>query len=319
MRKGLAAVLGLGLVLAVTSGALAAPATHHHHHPDRSQARVAKLRKEVHRLQRRLYDMTQARDGLKAALAGTTRSFQTSQEQLGAASQEVASLQQLLAQRTSERDAALGEVTALQIQVAQLQAAALRPLEVAEEQVRREVAWGEYEADANGTPYSHGELVALSAMDYVVGHVSTGAYGYLEIYGGSLPDATADAVLDSQAGICGHASLTFAAILEYFGYDVRSVQFYYSTPDGTPDSHIGVGVSYDGAWHYFDPTFGTYWTDAKGNAMSIEEIRNGEGTQHKDDVSFTNVIEDSWFGGDATAFITDPATTVDLDAQSFDS
>jgi hypothetical protein len=303
-------VLVLVAVLGVTSGAVAGVRTVP---AGSSDARIARLKREVGSLRLRLQDMTAARNKAKVSLRRATDSRKSSQKQLAAANQQIASLQTLVTQRTSERDAALQRAAALQVELA----AVPQPLALAQEQVRREVGWAEYEYKANGTPYSDGRLVALSAMNYVVGHVSTGAYGYLEVFGGALPTSNSDSILEAQAGICGHAALTFAAILKHFGYSVRSVQFYYTTPDASPDSHIADEVFYDGAWHFFDPTFGLYWTAPDGGVLTITEARAGGGSRHKDDVSFTNLIEDPWFAGDDTAFETDPATTVDIDAQPF--
>ena len=190
------------------------------------------------------------------------------------------------------------------------------PLAIAVEQVRREVAY-----ESSRLPYSQGRLVAQAAMDYVVGHVSASAYGYLETEGLPLPAPTASAVLAIQAGICGHAALTFAAIVRQFGFDARSVQFYYTDPSGpaglgTPDSHIADEVFYDGGWHFFDATFGDYFVDANGDVLSITDERTSGGTEIKDLSSFTNLAED-YFYGNGTAFETDPATTVVLDGQKF--
>jgi hypothetical protein len=55
-----------------------------------------------------------------------------------------------------------------------------------------------------------------------------------------------------------------------FGYDVRSVQFYYG-PDGSWN-HIADEISYDGGWHYFDPTFGVYY-ESGGNVLAIADAR----------------------------------------------
>ena len=156
-------------------------------------------------------------------------------------------------------------------------------------------------------------------MEYVAGHVSASAYGYLTVWGLPLPSATPDSILAVQAGICGHAALTFAAIVKALGYPVRSVQFYYTDPDGpagpgTADSHIADEVYYDAAWHYFDPTFGNYFED-NGNVLSITDAQS-LGHEVKDLSSFTNLAED-YFYGNGTAFETDPATEIVLDGQPF--
>jgi transglutaminase-like putative cysteine protease len=142
------------------------------------------------------------------------------------------------------------------------------------------------------------------------------AYGYLEIFGGQLPGPTPDAVLGAQAGLCGDAALAFAAIVKQLGLGARSVQFYYDDPGNVPDSHIAVEVSYDGGWHYYDPTFGVFYTDASGNVLPITDVRAGSGTEQKDELTFTNLVENTFYGDD-TWFVTDPTTVVEIDKQPF--
>jgi transglutaminase-like putative cysteine protease len=188
---------------------------------------------------------------------------------------------------------------------AQLKAAPT-PLGEAVEQVRREVRW------AHGiAPYPRAQLVAQAAMDYTTGHVSTGAFGYLELVKGARPGYRPNKILAAQAGICGQASWVFAAIMRQFHLRVRSVTFSYADPSGVADGHTAVEVSYGGSWHFFDPTFGQFWTEANGNVLSIAQIRAGLGTQVKDLAEFTNVVENAYFGDD-TWFITDPATKLGI-------
>jgi hypothetical protein len=180
------------------------------------------------------------------------------------------------------------------------------PLAVANEQVRREVAYVQ-----GGVPYSRGQLISEAALDYAAGHVSDTAYGYLELNHRKLPPPTANPTLRAQAGICTGAALTFAAIVHHFGFPVRSVNFYYDDPppSRTPDGHVAVEVQYDGGWHFFDPTFGQFWTNSSNQVLSIADVRAGQGTVQKNVAAFTNVFEDKVFGNDAW-FITDPTTTI---------
>jgi hypothetical protein len=248
----------------------------------------------------------------KTALKGTRRELASSQAQVQTLATEASQLQGTLAQTTALLKQTQTQLASAQAQVASLEAQLAvppTPLSIAEEQVRREVYWAEHVDDVN----AHGKLVAISAMNYVVGHVSTGAYGYLELVGGALPMSSPDSILGTQAGICGNAAIAFAAIVRHFGYLARAVQFYYSTPTGIPDTHIAAEVFYDGAWHYFDPTFGAFWTDGGGHVLSIDDVRAGGGTKHKDLAAYTNVVEDPWFAGDDTAFLTDPVTDVVID------
>jgi hypothetical protein len=186
---------------------------------------------------------------------------------------------------------------------------------VAVEQVRREVAYSENVLGNLGITYSHGQVVSEAAMDYVVGHVSSAAYGYMEVNDESL-EATPDAILGAQAGICGHAALTFAAIVKRFGFDVRSVQFYYG-PDGS-FNHIADEVSYDGGWHYFDPTYPLYY-EQDGVVLSIADARaagDPASLLQEDTTQFWNTIEGE-AGVDNMSFQTDPNTFVEIDEQPF--
>lgn len=308
-----AAMAGL-LVVAAPAGA----ATPHRSSHQKAEAKhVAQLTKANRRLRTQLRNMTILRNDAKAALAtangqiGTLQSQNSAlQSQSAALQAQNASLQAQVASLTKARDAALTQVAALQARIAAIP----EPLAVAVEQVRREVAYAE--KYGGGVPYSHGRLVAQAAMDYVVEHVSPTAYGYLEIFGGQLPGSSPDAALGAQAGLCGNAALVFAAIVKRLGLEARSVQFYYDDPGNVADSHIAVEVSYDGGWHYFDPTYAVFWTDALANVLSITDVRAGSGTQQKDALGFTNLVENTLYGDD-TWFVTDPATVVEIDKQPF--
>jgi hypothetical protein len=217
----------------------------------------------------------------------------------------------LRAQRTALRRALAGELAGR----AKREARLTRPLRAAVAQVGREVRW----AQGSTTAPLGGQLVAEAAMDYVVGHVSTGAYGYLELLFGEPPGGadlpsyyeSVNRILGSQTGICVHAERTFAAIVHRLGLRVRDVGFDFVDPGGQPDSHAAAEVYYDGGWHFFDPTFGQFWTDGAGRVLSIADVRAAGGIVHRDGASFTNLIEDpqSPAGGDAW-FETDPKTTV---------
>jgi hypothetical protein len=189
------------------------------------------------------------------------------------------------------------------------------PLGVAVAQVRHEAAW----AQGSKAARPRGQFIAEAAMDYVVGHVSVGAYGYLELVhreppgGQHLPPyrENVNTVLATQTGICVHAERSFAAIVASCGFRVRDVGFDFVDPTGAPDSHAAAEVFYDHGWHFFDPTYGQFWTDPAGNVLSINDVRAGQGVEHRDNASFTNVIEDrNAPGGKDTWFETDPATTV---------
>jgi hypothetical protein len=297
------ALLATGVVL--TAAALPAPAhARTRPHTPQKLSVTKQLRLQLHKTRALLAQARADASQLKGTLAQTTATLTQTQATL-------AQTQATLTQTKAELVSSQANAASLQSKLNAIPT----PLVAAEEQVRREVAYEEQQA----LPYPQGRLVAQAAMDYVSGHVSASAYGFLSVTHGVLPVATPDSVLGAQAGICGHAALTFAAIVQHFGYQVRSVQFYYDDPPpySTPDSHIANEVYYEGGWHFFDPTFGVLWFDkATGSVLSITDARAGLGTRSKDEATFTNLAED-FFYGDGTSFETDPATSVVLDGQPF--
>ena len=292
MKKAVALVAVLVATLGVVAGADARPNAH--------------LEREVRALRHQLHNAILARNAARDSLAQTQGTD--------------AALRSQVAQLTNERNAALAQVSSLQGQAASLetQVGSLRkqlasiptPFAVALEQVRREVAWAQH----YGSAYSYGRLVAQAALDYVSGHVSASAYGYLLFDGDPLPgpagNPTPDSILGLQAGICGHDSIVFAAIVKRFGLPVRSVQFY-ETNGG---NHIGVEVYYDGGWHYFDPLYDLAWTDAGGDVLSMADAR----APGADPIPLRNALVFANFAlGYDVGFELDPATTVVYGGQAF--
>ena len=268
----------LGVVAALAVVALAVPtaealnSTSGTHHPAaRSEVRV--LGKTLTRA--------------SAELAGLSR-----RTRVGPLHGQVARLQRTLTQARA--------------QLAVTEAGLPSPLAVADKQVSQEVQYVQ-----GGVHYSRAQLISEAAMDYVAGHVSDTEYGYLETSHQKVPAPLANKTLATQAGICTGAAVTFAAIVHHFGLPVRSVNFYYDdpAPENTPDGHVAVEVQYDGGWHFFDPTYGQFWTGASGNVLSVGDVRAGEGTKQKNVAAFTNVFEDAIYGDDAW-FITDPTTRI---------
>lgn len=202
-----------------------------------------------------------------------------------------------------------------QLKTAQADLDAQSPLDVADKQIAREYAY----VKGAMTQYSRGQLISEAAMDYVAGHVSDTAYGYIAAFIGKkkVPPSTPNSALGTQAGICTGAAVTFGTIVHHFGFTVRSVNFYYDDPPpgDTPDGHVAVEVRYDGGWHFFDPTYGLFWTDSSGKVLPVSAVRAGQGTLQKNVADFTNLFEDSVYGNDAW-FITDPATTLKYGATS---
>jgi Transglutaminase-like superfamily len=304
MKKS--AVIAAAAVAALVVVTQAEATTHHPSH-SKADARIAQLTRTNRQLRTQLQNMTIARNQTKTALAAADGQVSSLQSQN-------ASLQAQVAQLTGARDSALDEVASLQAQIAAIPT----PLAVAVEQVRREVVYSEAVLSNLGIPYSHGQLISQAAMDYVVGHVSAPAYGYMKDNGQSLA-STPDAILGAQAGICGHAALTFAAIVKRLGFAVRSVQFYYG-PDGTWN-HIADEVAYDDGWHYFDPTFGIYY-EQDGGVLSIADARAATDLasllQKNMTLFWTTVtLQAGATELSDTSFATDPATVVTIDQQPF--
>ena len=208
-------------------------------------------------------------------------------------------LRRTLAQRTAERDQARASIA-----TAPPPPATPSPLAAAVEQVSHEIAYTE-----NSVPGHRDMLIAYAAMTYVNGHVSAPAYGF-----GIHPEATADSVLRYGAGICGHAALTYAAIVKRFGVPVRSVQFYYANGGG----HIAVEAFYEGDWHFFDPTWGAYYADT--DVLSITEIRarqDASSLLHENGTLFWHVVQDFSGGTTDLPLELDPVTRVEIDKQPF--
>ena len=238
---------------------------------------------------------------------------------------EVTRLQARLRVVTAERDEARSVVLRLEHQVTSLlrRVDAVRsPLAIAEEQVGKEVGWSaealRLGPNATGPAYAPAELTALATMNYVATHVSSTTYAFSIPPGLPLPAslktlvARANAVLAAQAGPCNYHMYAFIAIMLHFGFQVRDVGFAYRDSwTGEPGSHVGAEVYYDGAWHFFDPTYDVYWTGpASGDVLSIDQARSGGGTLHKNDGLFLNLFEDPLYGGNDTEFETDRATRV---------
>jgi hypothetical protein len=299
LRRSIPLAIALLAALSATAAVAAAASS-------RPPNRVVRLEKNVRQLRSQVAALKASRAEARAHVAALTG-------QVSALTSENASLQATLAQRTSERDAARAQASSLQAQLA----AVPTPLAVAVENVRRAVVYSEGVLDSQSVPYSYGQLVSEAAMNYVSGHVSAPVYGYDTTILGMTMVATPDAILADQAGICGSAALTFAAIVEQFGFDVRSVQFFYG-PDGSWN-HISDEVFYDGDWHYFDPTFALDYVQ-NGEVMSITAARAADDPDLEQDntLFWTEVVRQAGITElDDLSFATDPTTTVVIDGQQF--
>jgi Transglutaminase-like superfamily len=123
--------------------------------------------------------------------------------------------------------------------------------------------------------------IALSIMNYVVGHVSAPNYGYLNEIAHNPTAGDVEDILQRQAGICGAAQLTFAAIASQVGLVTRKLYIWYTLPDGTLGGHATNEVYYnDGhsaGWHWFDATWGIFYRDpsaGQDDVLSLTEVLN---------------------------------------------
>jgi hypothetical protein len=123
--------------------------------------------------------------------------------------------------------------------------------------------------------------IALSIMNYVVGHVSAPNYGYLNEIADNPTAGDVEDILQRQAGICGAAQLTFGAIAGQVGLVTRKLFISYPLPDGTLGSHATNEVYYDdghsAGWHWFDATWGIFYRDpsaGQDDVLSLTEVLN---------------------------------------------
>jgi transglutaminase-like putative cysteine protease len=141
----------------------------------------------------------------------------------------------------------------------------------------------------------------------VNGHVLGAEYSYRLQFGEPLP-TTSELVLEMQAGWCGDASAVFAEIVNALGLPVRRVAFYPTDPDLV---HTAAETYYDGAWHYFDPTWGAVYGSGPGDAVSITEARARQLTPTRDDTLIWGMRKPS------LSELTDPTTRVEFDNPPF--
>jgi len=195
-------------------------------------------------------------------------------------------LQEVVMRRTAVRialaalaSAVLGSVVSVTGLVGDAESAGPSELAQATEQVENEAAYLTAVLRSSGQRDVPREYVlSLVTMNYVVGHVSAPMFGRLVTINPEAAPRGDDVVTVAErslalgAGICGNAAATFAAILDRLGVENRSVQFYFDS-----GNHIAAEVFYAGRWHYFDPTWGTFYRAPAGAApaavLSVDEIR----------------------------------------------
>lgn len=78
-------------------------------------------------------------------------------------------------------------------------------------------------------------------------------------------------ILETGSEYCGHLSAAMATLLASGGYRVRELHL--SNGQAPPGTHAVVEVDYGGAWHLYDPTYGTIYRNRDGAVASYKELR----------------------------------------------
>ena len=78
-------------------------------------------------------------------------------------------------------------------------------------------------------------------------------------------------ILETGSQYCGHLATAMATLLVNGGYKVRELHL--SNGQIPPGTHAVVEVAYGGAWHLYDPTYGTVYRNGDGAVASYKELR----------------------------------------------
>jgi Transglutaminase-like enzymes, putative cysteine proteases len=78
-------------------------------------------------------------------------------------------------------------------------------------------------------------------------------------------------ILETGSQYCGHLSAAMATLLWNGKYKVREIHL--SNGQSPPSTHAVVEVFYGGAWHVYDPTYGTVYRNGDGAVASYKELR----------------------------------------------
>ena len=78
-------------------------------------------------------------------------------------------------------------------------------------------------------------------------------------------------ILETGSQYCGHLSAAMATLLASGHYPVREIHL--SNGQNPPSTHAVVEVFYGGAWHLYDPTYGTVYRNGNGEVASYKELR----------------------------------------------
>lgn len=129
------------------------------------------------------------------------------------------------------------------------------------------------EASAAGRGKRYEELAAISAMQMVNTLVSEYRAETAKNASPAESYRSNEAVraLRFSAGDCYTKVYTMMEILKYLHIPAREINYWHI--GGTNIGYAGCEVYYNGSWHYFDPTWGMYFRNAKKKKiLSLENV-----------------------------------------------
>jgi len=135
------------------------------------------------------------------------------------------------------------------------------------------ISYEDYDA-ANGAFYSdlYARLSAGKQTDEaIIGAVNDYVATKLNYNDAQWEIGSPRRILETGSRYCGHLSTAMATLLRNGNYTVRIVNL--SDGQRPPATHVLVEVFYGGAWHLFDPTYGTVYRNHQGEIVSYKELR----------------------------------------------
>ena len=141
----------------------------------------------------------------------------------------------------------------------------------AAEQVRRQVEWfGE-----NPSRFRREFIAGLAAMNFARSRIAPINYAVKMKRNERLPVHLEECLVE-QAGICGSQNQLFRELLGRLEVETRDVGFYlHGVQRAQNDSHVATEVFWDGQWHLFDVTWGTFYRRPGGapdEVLSTQEV-----------------------------------------------
>lgn len=128
------------------------------------------------------------------------------------------------------------------------------------------------EATAAGRGKRYEEMAAISAMQMVntlVSEYRVEAAKDIPI-AGNFRNNEAVGALHFSAGDSYTKVYTMMEILKYLHIPAREIDYWHV--GGKNIAYAACEVYYNGSWHYFDPTWGMYFRNAKNKILSLENV-----------------------------------------------